>query len=323
MNRILIHSLFLLVLPIIVAWYGLGTLTAVLLVVLALLWRLAITLATLMFPPKTPGLELETISASHFVEKVRWCMDRLGVEYREKPFAGIFGVFFKGRTVPQLRARTGKTVSVIGDSPDILRYLWGRCSVSMGEAAEFLEPTTERLEWEKRIDHYGVQLQVWIYWHLLAHRKLTLHGWGFDSKRTPIFQRCCLFILYPVFAGFIRRAFRINERHYKKATVNIEKILKDVEDRLDSGQEYLLGNKQPDFVDFSFAAMTGLWLQPQGYGGGMADDVMLSRDQLPGPMREDVEKWIAAYPNTERYVQRLFREERSQAGRGQESAPTA
>eukprot|EP00051_Salpingoeca_urceolata_P015778 m.206424 g.206424 ORF g.206424 m.206424 type:complete len:130 (+) comp18500_c1_seq5:2113-2502(+) len=34
-----------------------------------------------------PGLVLEGISASHYVEKVRWALDTLGVEYTEVPEA--------------------------------------------------------------------------------------------------------------------------------------------------------------------------------------------------------------------------------------------
>ena len=118
-------------------------------------------------PEKTPQLVLATISASHFVEKVRWCMDRLGVDYVEQTSGGTLGAFFRGRTVPQLKARTGSVQSSIGNSAEILRYLWGRYAVDDPAAAAFLEPTTERIELEKRLDRHGVNLQVWIYYHLL------------------------------------------------------------------------------------------------------------------------------------------------------------
>ena len=310
MNRTLIHFIFLLALPVVVAWYGLSPLTAFLLVLLMLLWRLLITLSGLLFPKKVPELELETISASHFVEKVRWCMDRLGIDYREKQFAGVMGVLFKGRTVPQLRARTGMTVSVIGDSPDILRYLWGRYSPELGEKAAFLEPTPERLEWEKRIDYYGVNLQVWVYSYLLGNRKLTLHVWGCNSKRIPFWQRMFVRLIYPLQSAFIKKAFHLTPKHFDKASARIEELLADVESRLEQGNEYLLGGDQPDFVDFSFAAMTGLWLRPDGFGGGAADEVVLTRDQLPDDARENVERWMAAYPKTAQYVQNLFNDHR-------------
>jgi glutathione S-transferase len=312
MIRKLIHTLFLLALPIIVAAFGLSVLSAILLVLVALIWRQAITAVTLMFPPKGPELELETISASHFVEKVRWSMDRLGVEYTERSIAGVLGVFFRGRTVPQLKARTGLVVSVIGDSPAILRYLWGSYATQLGNRARFLEPTPERLEMEKRIDDYGRQLQVWVYYRALPHRALTLHAWGRDSKRIALRQRWLLVILYPVLAAFIRRAFQLSESHFSRARAKIESFLEDIEPRLAAGQTTILGGNEIDYVDIAFAAMTGLWLQPKGYGGGAADEVMLARAELPPEMRADVEDWIVKFPNTERWVQRLYQEQRKE-----------
>jgi glutathione S-transferase len=297
--------LFLLALPVIVAWFGLSVLSAVLLVLLALLWRQAIILANLMTPPRGPELELETISASHFVEKVRWCMDRLGIEYTERPIAGVLGVFFRGRTVPQLRVQTGLVDSVIGESPAILRYVWGRYATSLGERAEFLEPTADRLEMEQRIDDYGRQLQVWVYYRALPHRDLTLHAWGRNSKRIRLWQRWLLVLMYPLLAVFLRRAFRLTDSHFKRAKEKIESLLQDIEKRLEAGQKTILGSEKIDYVDIAFAAMTGLWLQPKGYGGGAAQEVKHARAQHTPEMRAAVEGWIAKFTNTERWVPRL------------------
>ena len=75
-NRLLIHSTFLLLLPLIVAYFGLGLPAALAMVLLLLLWRWAIVLSGIVAPEKGPPMVLETIAASHYVEKVRWCMDR-------------------------------------------------------------------------------------------------------------------------------------------------------------------------------------------------------------------------------------------------------
>ena len=91
-RRKLVHTLFLFSLPVIVAWYGFSVVGASSLVILALAWRWAITLSLFAAPPRIPDLELETMAASHFAEKARWCMDRLGLEYREKQSTGILGV---------------------------------------------------------------------------------------------------------------------------------------------------------------------------------------------------------------------------------------
>jgi hypothetical protein len=99
-KRLLVHTAFLFALPLIVAWFGLSLAGAAALLVFALIWRWAISLSILVAPEKTPDLELETISVSHYVEKVRWCMDRLGVNYQEKPVGGTPGAFFLGGDNP-------------------------------------------------------------------------------------------------------------------------------------------------------------------------------------------------------------------------------
>ena len=187
-------------------------------------------------PAKVPELELETISASHFVEKVRWCMDRLGIAYSERPVGGTLGAFFLGRSVPVLRFRSGAVRSSIGNSAEILRYLWGRYAAADPQRAAFLEPTKERVELEARLDRYGANLQVWVYYHLLDDRNLTLQAWGANDRATPFWQRWALKLLFPVLRALMRRSFRISEAHYRKSVENIEKLLDYAEGRLADGR---------------------------------------------------------------------------------------
>ena len=265
-----------------------------------------ITLSGFVAPEKTPELVLATISASHFVEKVRWCMDRLGVDYVEKTSAGTLGAFYRGRTVPQLKVRTGGVRSVIGNSPDILRYLYGRYLAKDPDRAAFLEPTPERLEFEKRLDAYGRSLQVWVYYHLLQDRGLTLHAWGANSPQTPAWQRLLLRLLFPVQARLIRFSFRINDANFARAVARIEELLAEINEVLSDGRESLLGGGGQNYTDFAFAAFTGLWLMPQGYGGGRAEATRIERDQTPAAMRADIERWAEAYPAAVNYVEALY-----------------
>jgi hypothetical protein len=175
-----VFTVFLLLLPVLVAAFGLGVVTTALLVVAMLVWHWLTVLAGLRRSEAGPALTLDTIAVSHFVEKVRWCMDRLGVDYVERSSGATLGAFFGGRTVPRLRVRTGAVESAIGNSPEILRYLWGAYAAELGDRARFLEPTAERIALERDLDRYAVNLQGWIYFHLLADRALTLHAWGAD-----------------------------------------------------------------------------------------------------------------------------------------------
>ena len=309
-KRNLLFAIAVFIAPVVVAWYGLSVAAAAGLVILLLLCRWLITLSGIVAPEKTPELVLATISASHFVEKVRWSMDRLGVDYVEQTSGGTLGAYFRGRTVPQLKVRTGHVRSVIGNSPDILRYLYGRCLPDDPERAAFLEPTPARVELERRLDRYGVSLQVWVYYHLLHDRSLTLHAWGADSPATPAWQRVALRALFPLLAWLIRFSFKINDTNYARSVNQIEQLLADVDADLVDGRRSLLGGEDTNYTDFQFAAFTGLWLMPEGYGGGKAEAVRIERDQAPQAMRADIERWIDAFPRAVSRVEALYASER-------------
>ena len=45
---------------------------------------------------------LESFPFSNFVEKVRWCLDHLGVDYEEEQDVGILGVLLAQRAVKMI-----------------------------------------------------------------------------------------------------------------------------------------------------------------------------------------------------------------------------
>ena len=305
-KRKAIFAIIVFLAPVVVAWYGLSVTAAAGIVILLLLCRWLITLSGIVAPEKTPELVLATISASHFVEKVRWSMDRLGVDYVEQTSGGTLGAYFRGRTVPQLKVRTGIVRSVIGNSPDILRYLYGRYLHEDPKRAAFLEPTAGRVKFERRLDAYGVSLQVWIYYHLLHDRDLTLHAWGVNSPETPAWQRVALRTLFPFLARMIRLSFKINDTNFARAVARIEDLLADIDADLTDGRQSLLGGNETNYTDLAFAAFTGVWLMPDGYGGGKAEAVRIERDRAPAGMRADIERWSAAFPRAVSYVESLY-----------------
>ena len=301
-----VFAVLLYVAPVAVAWYGWSVAAAIALVLLLLVLRWIVTLSGIVAPEKVPEFELASISASHFVEKVRWCMDRLGVEYVESASGGTLRAYFTGQTVPQLRVRTGIFRSRISESSQILRYLYGRFASLGPERTAFLEPTPERVEFESTLDRYGVNLQVWVYHHLLNDRALTLYAWGADSPATPIWQRPLLRALFPLLAFLIRKSFRITDANYAKAVGHIEALLGDLDARLADGRASLLGGDDVNYTDLQFAAFTGLWLMPKGYGGGKADAVRIERARAPVGMRADIKRWSNAFPRVVDYVESLY-----------------
>jgi hypothetical protein len=309
-RRIVLHAAFVLLLPILVAAFGWSVWTALLLVLLAILWRWAIVLQGFLRPTAAPDLVLETISASHFVEKVRWCMDRLGLDYKEVPWCGTLGVFYLGRTVPRLHFRSGMVRSQIGNSPEILRYLWGAYGATLGASADFLEPTEERLELESRIDRCGVSLQVWAYYHLLDAPDVCKHAWGIDSETVPAWQRKLIGVLYPLQAFMMRKVFRITEANYRKSRDRIDALLEETEAQLADGRRSILGGDTLNYTDLAFAAIQGIWLQPTGYGGGAG--IRIERTSVPPAMRQDIERWIEEYPRATRFIEDLYANQRNE-----------
>ncbi|MDH4126589.1 MAG: hypothetical protein OEV69_13250 [Gammaproteobacteria bacterium] len=309
-RRRLLHTVFLLLLPLIVAWFGLSIWSALLLVLAALLWRWLLAASSLLAPERQPDIVLETITASHFAEKVRWCMDRLGIDYTERPSAGILGVLFAGRTVPRLNIKTGRARSSIGHSPEILRFLWGQYAATLGERASFLAPTPERLELEKTLDRYGVDLQVWVYSHLLQERDVVIHLWGANDPRVPWWQRAAIRPLFPLSRLFLQRVFALSDEHHAKAVRHIDELLADIDTRVADGRKSILGGDQSNYVDITFAALSGLWLQPENYAGGVARASRVARNRLPGPMQADIERWIEDHPRATAFITRMYASER-------------
>lgn len=301
--------LALLALPLLVAALDLGVLAAAALVALCLIAAWVLRLRGLA-ADRAPELVLETLRASHFSEKVRWSMDRLGVAYTEQSDVGTLGAFYAARTVPRLSVRTGAVRSTIGDSPAILRYLWGRYAAELPERAQFLRPHAAALDYERRVDRYGAWLQQWVYFHLLPNRNLTLGIWGARDPSMPVWQRLAVRVLYPLQRLLMRRTFRIGVSGYAHAVSRIEGFLAEVEDQLGDGRYALLGGEVTTFVDIAFAALSGIWVWPANYGGPAAAVVIPAFDQLPAPMRADIERWKQAYPRVTAHVEGLYAAQR-------------
>ena len=63
-------------------------------------------------------------------------------------------------------------------------------------------------------------------------------------------------------------------------------------------------------MDFAFAGMTGLWLQPENFAGPQAEVVQLGRDAFPDDMRQQLDDWREDYPRVIAWVEALYREKR-------------
>ena len=263
----------------------------------------------LMHDSRQPGaaerLVLETISISHYVEKARWCLDRLGVEYVEEANVGIMGVFLIGRTVPRLRVGSS---TIITGSNVILRYLYGRYSASRPNDAAFLHATADDLALEARIDRFGVHIRRWIYYHVLAEPELAIKVWGINDPWVPAWQRHVLRFAAPLFRWWLRKVLRIDKKGYEHSRTEALALLDDLDALLADGRRYLRGGDSPTYVDFTFASLAAIGVLPDEYGVDRAAACRLELREVPAAARPVIEA-IRKRP-CGKFVMRLYREER-------------
>jgi glutathione S-transferase len=298
------------VLPVIVAAAGWGiaaALAAALCVaVLGLVARLWISLRAMRRP--AAALQLHTITFSHYVEKVRWCLDRLGVAYEEVPNIGILGVLLTGRSVPWLEVPPGLTR--IGDSPRILRYLWGEYAGRLpGERTWFLEPTPAAIELETRFDRrLGNDVRVWLYQQLLRDRSLSLRSWGIEEPAIPGWQRALLRVLQPVLAFAVRRMLGVDQARATRALARTHEVFDEVDRLLADGRPYLTGATLT-FADITFASLGALAVLPPEYPGARLAGRRLQLEEIRDPAwRAEVERLRAH--SAGQFILRLYRDER-------------
>jgi glutathione S-transferase len=309
-NPAVIQRAALYALPVLVAAAGWGVAAALGaafgVAVLGTVARLWVSLRA-MRRPGAP-LRLHTISFSHYVEKVRWCLDRLGVPYEEAPNIGILGVLLTGRSVPWLEVPPGHTR--IGDSPRILRYLWGEYAGRLpGERTWFLEPTPAAIELETRFDRrLGNDVRVWLYEQLLRDRALSLRSWGIEEPAIPGWQRVLLRVLQPVLAFAVRRMLGVNPARASRALARTHEAFDEVDRLLADGRPYLTGATLT-FADITFASLGALAVLPPQYPGARLAGRRLQFEEIADPAwRAEVER-LRVRPAGQ-FILRLYRDER-------------
>lgn len=300
-----LHTMALYLLPVLVAWGGWGVAGALALSLTAAIVGMYLRLRPLVGPPVSRA-RLHTISYSHYVEKVRWCLDRAGVEYDELPNIGILGVLLLGRTVPTLELPGARTR--VGNSAEILRLLWGIHGEEHASRAGFLRPTAEAVALEQHLDReLGEQVRRWAYFRLFDHRALTLQMWGFSEPAVPRWQRMLLPVLRPLLRTAVRHMLYVTPATALRALERTRAVFDEIDARLADGRRYLLGDAL-SYVDITFASLGALAVLPEGYGGGALATRFPPADTLPPAWRDEVRKFRDRPAG--QFILRLYREER-------------
>ncbi|TRY67759.1 hypothetical protein TCAL_07806 [Tigriopus californicus] len=257
---------------------------------------------------KSCGLVLHSITLSHYVDKVRWSMEHVGIEFDEEEDIGIFGVFFMGRWVPALYDKGSK--SLVSNSADILRYLYGKF-YTQSNVEEFLRPSKEAVELEKKLDLLGLDLRRYMYYHLLVASPLphesALTIWGLHSPNVPEWQKYLLKAMMPLLRAFLCKVANITPEGALDGWKKSEKTFKEIDALLSDGRAYLLNTNHPTFVDVTFASLAAILVFPDNYGGPRL--VPESRPQLKFASA-DYQKHVKSFRQTPsgKFILKMYKE---------------
>ncbi|MHB8745958.1 MAG: glutathione S-transferase family protein [Gammaproteobacteria bacterium] len=247
------------------------------------------------------SLRLITIPMSHYCEKARWALDRLGIDYVEERHLQGFHYprtywVSGGPNVPVLIDGN----AVISDSTAILQHL-DRYAAADRE----LYPTQQHLRaqveaFEERFDEeLGVDSRRWVYFHMLPTpaQALRIAGQG-----VPLLERALAPLFYPFLARFITRRLGVYADEVAAGLARSQHLIDALDGLLADGRRYLVGDRFTA-ADLALACMLAPYLMPTGYGIRLP-----SPEQTPPAMRDTVLAFRASA--TGRFVLHLFATER-------------
>eukprot|EP01007_Sphenomonas_quadrangularis_P003196 NODE_590_length_1328_cov_162.551994_g463_i0.p1 GENE.NODE_590_length_1328_cov_162.551994_g463_i0~~NODE_590_length_1328_cov_162.551994_g463_i0.p1 ORF type:complete len:329 (-),score=22.07 NODE_590_length_1328_cov_162.551994_g463_i0:280-1266(-) len=267
---------------------------------------------------KPPPPILETITVSHFSEKVRWCLDWLDYAYTERQDVGILGIMLFGRSVPRFLVPRQKII--IGNSSEILRYLYG--SLADDPKAKFLQPTTESLLLEKELDQYGASIQRFLYFYLLPYRSIMIRLWGAGQPQIPAFQRLLLHVLFPVLRGFLYKGLNITGKTASQAHDHIIDLLSRIEARLATSPSRFLLGASLTYVDIAFAALTAA-ISPtklEAYGGRAILNQCFDQQEFPKALMDLLTELPLRFPKCFEHLQNMYSIRLQHQGEGSKMA---
>jgi glutathione S-transferase len=202
--------------------------------------------------------KLITIPFSHYCEKARWALDRVGIPYEER---GHLPLFHYVATYPRARQRTvpilidGKTV--VRDSTDIVAWADAKQPGSLIPVAA----AREVLAIEDDLDtHLGPATRRWGYHQLLPNRAADRH----ITAGVPGWERALLKVTRPFAVGMLRRGLNINEEAVERSRQKIDDAFAQVEQIIGDGRRYFAGDRFT-VADLTFASLAAPVLLPPNH----------------------------------------------------------
>lgn len=202
---------------------------------------------------------LIAIAISHYCEKVRWAMDYLNIDYVEEDHAPLFHRQYTslhgGTTVPVLVTHEQALV----DSREIMHYL-DTVAVDKQLYPQDVELRHQAETLEALFDQkLGVATRNWGYYYAMQKPLKIAIAWGINA---PWSEKIKCIIAFPKLPGLLRQNYNVTEASKEDALQDIKEVFTVVNQRLNSGQQYLIGDKLSS-ADITFAALASPVIRPE------------------------------------------------------------
>jgi glutathione S-transferase len=227
---------------------------------------------------------LITIPFSHYCEKARWALDRVGVPYAEDGHLPLL------HYLPARRAGGSRTVpvlvddtTVIADSTDIIAWADAR------DPGALLPPDpvdrAAALQLEDDLDRdLGPATRRWAYFHLLGRRDLE----PLLLRGVPRWERLALTATRPLAVRYLARSLKIDEAGAERSRQKIDLVFARIGELVADGRRFLVGNRFT-VADLTFAALAAPILLPRRYAAALP-----SLGDFSGEPRDRLEAWRAS-----------------------------
>lgn len=248
-----------------------------------------------------PPLRLLTIPMSHYCEKARWALERLGLDYHEERhlqgfhYARTYWVS-RNAGVPVLV----DGARVIVDSTAILKHLdrhapdAQRLYPDAGRARQEVEALEDLFD-----ETLGVESRRWFYFHYLPEGRAALRIAG---QGAPGIERAIAPLAFPLMRRYATWLLQANARTVAAGLERSRQVVQRTDALLADGRAYLAGDRF-SAADLALACMAAPFVLPDEYGIWLP-----TVDALPAAMRPTVQAFRETV--TGRHVLRLFRDHR-------------
>lgn len=259
-----------------------------------------------------PSLRLLTIPLSHYCEKARWALERIGLDYHEERHIQGFHyprTYWVSRNpgVPVLI--DGKQVIV--DSTGILKHLDRYAPPGMRLYPENAAARRQVEALEDLFDEtLGVESRRWFYFHYLPEGSAALRIAG---QGAPGIERAMAPFVFPLMRRYATWLLQVSADSVKTGLEKSRQIVLQTDALLADGRPYLTGSRF-SAADLALACMMAPFIVPDEYGIRLPPEA-----GLPAAMRPTVQAFRETA--TGEYVLKLFRTHRHRADSMQPPLP--